>query len=99
MDKVAFKNKEVIAILNSEYYAVKMNAETEEVIEFDGRRYINNNIGKSRNPTHQIPLLLASRKGKPFSLPVTVILDKNFKVTKRYFEYLSAKKTLKILQD
>lgn len=98
MDKVAFKNSEIVGTLNSEYYAVKMNAESQKNIEFEGKEYINKEIGKNRNPTHQIPLLLASRKNRPFSLPATVILDKTFKITQRHFEYLSPKKMLKILK-
>jgi thioredoxin-related protein len=91
MDKVAFKNEEVIQILNNEYYAIKMDAETKKTIVFDGKKYINTQLKKNRKPTHQIPLLLASRKGFPFTLPATIILDKTFKIEKRYFEYLSTK--------
>ncbi|WP_299105070.1 thioredoxin family protein [uncultured Tenacibaculum sp.] len=99
MNKVAFKNPDVINVLNSEYYAVKMDSETKNTIEFEGRVYTNKEIGKNRNPIHQIPLLLASRKNRPFSLPATIILDKTFKVTQRHFEYLSTKKILKILKN
>nr|WP_255689277.1 MULTISPECIES: thioredoxin fold domain-containing protein [unclassified Tenacibaculum] len=98
MNKVAFKDPKVISVLNSEYYAVKMDAETEKTIEFEGREYINNEIGKNRKPIHQIPLLLASRKNRSFSLPATIILNKTFKVTQRHFEYLSSKKMLKVLK-
>lgn len=98
MDKVAFKNSEVLTLLNSEYYAVKMNAETRDTITFEGKKFINEEFGKKRRPTHQIPLLLASRKGTSFSLPATIVLDKNFQVTKRSFEYLSTKKMLQLLK-
>jgi len=86
-------------ILNKEYYAVKMNAETKKTINFEGKKFINQQIGKTRRATHQIPLLLASRKGKPFTLPANIILDKNFKITGKYFEYLSPKKLLEILKN
>lgn len=99
MEQAAFKNDEIIQLLNSNFYAVKMNTESKETIVFDGKTYINKNLGKSRNPTHEIPLLLASRKNKPFSLPATIILDENFKIEKRYFEYLSPKKLKKILAN
>lgn len=99
MNTVAFKNPDVISVLNSEYYAIKMDSETKNPIQFEGKTYTNKEIGKSRNPIHQIPLLLASRKKRPFSLPATIILDKTFKVTQRHFEYLSTKKMLKILKN
>lgn len=99
MNKVAFKNPEVIALLNSEYYAVKMDAESKKNITFEKAEYINEEVGKNRQPIHQIPLLLASRKNRAFSLPATVILNKTFKITKRHFEYLSTKKMLRILKN
>lgn len=99
MEKTTFKNKTVISILNKKYYAVKMNAESKDTIVFEGISYVNKNFGKKRRPTHQIPLLLASRKSRPFSLPVNLILDKKFKIRERYFEYLSSKKMIEILND
>ena len=98
MDRAAFKNKDVIRILNDNYYAVKLNAETKDTIVFESVKYINKNIDKSRKPIHQIPLLLATRRGKPFSLPANLILDKSFKIKERYFEYLSPKKMVEILE-
>ena len=88
MDRVTFRDPEVIASLNREYYAVRMNAETADTIVFDGQAYINREFGKKRNPVHEIPLLLASREGLPFSLPASVSLDESFRIRKRYFEYI-----------
>ncbi len=98
MDRVAFKNKQLISILNAKYYAIKMNAESKDTILFEGKKYVNTEIGKNRRPVHQIPLLLANRKNKAFSLPANIILDKNFKIEKRFFEYLSPKKLISILK-
>ena len=99
MEKVAFKDAKVIAKLNADYYAVKMNAESTDTIFFGGDTFINKQIGKKRNPTHDIPLLLASRNNKDFSLPAIVILDENFKISARYFEYLDRKKMLKAISQ
>lgn len=74
-----------------------MNAEAQDTIHFGGDIFYNRELGKKRNPTHEIPLLLASREGRPFSLPAIVILDENFQINQRYFEYLSPKKLLKLL--
>lgn len=98
MNKVAYKNPKVISILNSDYYAVKMNVETRDTISFEGKNFVNAEYGKKRRPTHQIPLLIASRKGRPFSLPATIILDANFRIRNRQFEYLSTKKMLEMLR-
>ncbi|WP_047420007.1 thioredoxin family protein [Cellulophaga sp. Hel_I_12] len=99
MDEAAYKNVEVIKILTTEYYAVKMNAESRDTIIFDGQAYRNTAYGKKRNPVHEIPLLLASREGIPFSLPAILLFDKNFQITKRYFEYISPKKMLNLLEN
>ena len=98
MDKVAFQDEKVISILNKDYYAVKMNAESNDTIVFEGKKFFNEEIGKQRNPIHQIPLLLASRKSYPFSLPVTIILDEKFQVTQRDFRYIPARKMVRILK-
>ncbi len=96
MDKTGFQDEKVINQLNKNFYAVKMDSESRDTIVFDGKRYFNEQVGKYRNPIHQIPLMLASRKGYPFSLPATLILDEKFKVKKRYFYYLSPKKLRRI---
>ncbi|WP_240905150.1 thioredoxin family protein [Flagellimonas oceani] len=97
MEQAAFKDSKVVSLLRSSYYAVKMDVETADTIVFDGQRFINDEIGQKRSPVHQIPKLLASRESIPFSVPAIVILDTEFKVVGRYFEYLSPKKMHGIL--
>ena len=99
MDKVAFRDPAIISILNNNYYVVKMDVETTDTISFGGDNYINKQAGKTRRPTHEIPLLLASREGYAFSLPALVILDEKFRITARYFEYISPKKLKKALEQ
>ncbi|SFW48300.1 thioredoxin family protein [Cellulophaga fucicola] len=97
MDRKTYKNSNVINTLSKDYYVVKMNIETTEKITFGSTTYKNENA-KKVNSIHQIPLLMASRKNKPFSLPAIVILDENFTATSRYFQYLNAKQLLKTIQ-
>jgi len=92
MEKHAFKNSEVISELNEKFYVVKMNAETTAAIEFDGQTFINEQAKNKRNGIHQIPLLLASRKKKPISFPVVMVLDTEFRVIKKSHEYLTSEK-------
>ncbi|WP_299533175.1 thioredoxin family protein [Ulvibacterium sp.] len=99
MDKAAFRDSRVISKLNNDYYAVKMNAETTDTIVFGGETFVNNQLKKKRNPTHEIPLLLASRENYPFSLPAIIVLNQKFEVTERYFEYLSPMQMLEALED
>lgn len=99
MDKAAFKDSRVISKLNRDFYAVKMNAETTDTIVFGGQTFVNKQLKKKRNPTHEIPLLLASRENYSFSLPAIVVLNEKFEVANRYFEYLSPKQLLAALED
>ncbi|MEM1340345.1 MAG: thioredoxin fold domain-containing protein [Bacteroidota bacterium] len=99
MERVAFRDPKVISRLNEAYYAIKMNAEATDTIRFDGKTFTNKQLGKQRNPTHEIPLLLASRKNYPFSLPAMVLLNEKFEVVGRHFEYLSPKQLNDILAD
>lgn len=97
MDRVVFTKPEIIQLLNEHYYAVRFDAESESSITFGGHLFVNDQIGKSRTPIHQIAQLLALREGN-FVAPSMIILNEEFKVTSRYFEYLDSKKLLEALK-
>ena len=90
MQKEVFTDSRIVRELNTNYYAIKMNVETQDTIVFGSQTFINERINR-RNPIHQIPLLMAQQKNKPFSLPALVFLDEHFEATARYFQYLNTK--------
>lgn len=98
MDEAAFRDPEVLKALGRDYYAVRMNVESQDTIHFGGTKYLNREHGSKRNPVHEIPLLLASREGKPFTLPAVIILDKAFRIRNRYFEYIPPAAMRRILE-
>lgn len=98
MDKVGFKNSEVVKQLSENYYAVRFNAESRDTISFGGQQFVNAEASKKRKANHQIALALGSRENYPFSLPVVVVLDENFQVVSRHFQYLSPKKMLEVFE-
>jgi thioredoxin-related protein len=98
MDKVVFSKPEVIDLLNEQYYAVRFNAESTDSIRFGSQLLINDQVGRSRNPIHQIAQLLALREGR-FVAPTLVFLDESFTVTYRHFAYLDSKKLLRVLKN
>ena len=98
LDKAAFRDPRVISELKKNYYAVKMDAESKDTIVFGGDIFVNKQRGLYRNPTHEIPLLLASRENQPFSLPALLVLNQRFEVTQRHFEYLSPKQLQHLLE-
>ncbi|OBX26166.1 thioredoxin-like protein [Gelidibacter algens] len=96
MQREVFTDSKVIEVLNKNYYAVQMNVETTDTIQFGKQIFVNKRINR-RNPIHEIALLMASQKNKPFSLPALVFLDENFKPTARYFQYLNTDQFLEII--
>ncbi|MGB3774528.1 MAG: thioredoxin family protein [Leeuwenhoekiella sp.] len=97
IEREVFTKASVITTLNKQYYALKMDAESTENIAFDGVIFTNEQARTQRNGIHELPLLLASREGVPFSLPATVILDKQFSVQQRVFEYYTSAQLLAML--
>ena len=98
MQRDVFTDPKVIAELNKNYYAVQMNVETTDTIHFGNQVFVNKRA-KRRNPIHEIPLLMASQKNKPFSLPALVLFDESFKATARYFQYLNVEQLVQILSE
>lgn len=98
MEEVAFKDPEVVRKLNKDFYAVKMNVESTDTIVFGPQSFTNKQANKP-NPLHEIPLLLASRKNTPFTLPALVFMDSSFNAQARYFQYLDAAQLLSILDN
>lgn len=99
MDQSVFNNAEVKAILRTDYYAVKFNAESKDTVYFGGKSFVNKQLGKKRNPFHDIPELLAGRPNTPLELPATVILDEKFIINNRYNRYISPKEMVSILKQ
>ncbi|WPY98827.1 thioredoxin family protein [Christiangramia sp. OXR-203] len=98
MDEEVFSSEVIQKRLRKDYYAVKFDVESEDTIRFGDQVFINERLNR-RNPVHQIALLMARRKNRPFSLPAMVFLDENFKATARYFQYLNKEQFLEILEN
>lgn len=62
LDKNTFSNTDLIAYVNKNYYAVKFNAEGNEVVNFKGKTYTNPGYDATksgRNSSHQLSQALA----------------------------------------
>ncbi|MGY0391001.1 thioredoxin family protein [Bizionia sp. KMM 8389] len=94
IEREIFTKPKVIQKLNTDYYAVEMNVESRDTITFEGTNFTNKQALTKRNGVHEIPLLLASRNDIPFSLPATIILNKDFTIKNRVFEYYTSKQLL-----
>ncbi len=98
MDESVFTKPEVIQLLNEQYYAVKFDAESEAEVQFGGQTFVNAQVKESRKPIHQITLVLATRE-EHFVPPTLVLLDQDFQVTARYFEYMDSKRLVQALKQ
>lgn len=99
IERVVFTKPEIIQKLNKDYYAVRMNVETQDSIHFDGKVFNNTQSLTRRNGVHDLALLLGTRPGKSFSLPVTLILSEDFSIKKRIFNYYTSGLLLGFLED
>jgi thioredoxin-related protein len=70
MDKQTFTDPLIIEYMNANYYAVKMNAEKDEKIEFKGKEY--NFISQGNRGYHELAAELMSGR---MSYPTVVFLD------------------------
>jgi thioredoxin-related protein len=74
MDKNTFQNKFIVQFINDHYYAVKFNAEGNEIINFKGRRFENvgydKNKSQTRNSSHQFTQFLGVN-----AYPTTLFFD------------------------
>jgi thioredoxin-related protein len=76
LDRNTFKNKDVASYVNKHYYAVKFNAEGNDVITYNGKEYANPNYdpakAKRRNSGHQLAGYFGVR-----SFPTMVFIAEN----------------------
>lgn len=75
MDATTMKNPTIVQILNEQYYAVKMDGEHKQDIEFRDRVYKFKPSG--RRGYHELPAELMNGK---MSYPTLVFLDENFNI-------------------
>lgn len=97
MQNEIFTDGAIARYINDHYYAVRFDAETTDTVHFDQQVLTNDAKKKRTGAYHDMAKLLASRNGN-FVFPVTLVLEKDFRIKNRYFEYLDKKKLMKILQ-
>ena len=92
MDATTFSDDSVARILNEEFHAVKLNAETRDVINFNGMQFKFNEEYKANE-------LAVSLLGGKMGYPSYIILDEEFKVLSQPVQsYLTKDQILPILE-
>lgn len=88
LDKNTFTNPDLIDYVNKNYYAVKFNAEGNDVVKFKGQNYSNPNFDSSktgRNSQHELSKLLGVS-----AYPTILFLDENAAVITPVIGYRTA---------
>lgn len=96
MEKQVFSQEEIAGFINEYFYAVKMNAESKDTIYFEGQAFVNPSADKNRDSVHQLAQIF-SRQEKGFTAPTFVVLNKDFRVRERHYQYLSPQKMMQAL--
>ncbi len=91
LDSETFANKEIANYINTYFYPVKFDAETQDTIKYKGKDYVNNQTG--RRATHDLALELLDNRA---SYPSMVYIDVNGQVSKTA-GFMDAKKIEPIL--
>ncbi len=93
MDAETFRDPGIVQYMNEHYYAVKLDAERKDTVEYNGRKLFNPNPGASRS-AHQLAINLLQGQ---MSYPSYVILDENNQKITAVPGYLKAADFLPIL--
>ncbi|WP_158839270.1 thioredoxin family protein [Polaribacter sp. L3A8] len=95
MEKNTFGNKEIIEILNKNFYFIKLNAEEKKDILFLNNTFKYKPTGKNTG-IHQLANELASIKNK-ISYPTSIILNSKFEIELQKSGYINSKKMKSII--
>ncbi len=101
LDRNTFSNKDVIKYINENFYAVKFNAEGNDIVNFKGYTFENPNYdpakAKRRNSSHQLTQAL-----RVSAFPTIIFLDKSSDLIHRLRGYQTPKQLevyLKLFTD
>ncbi|TKC10625.1 thioredoxin family protein [Pedobacter polaris] len=91
MDEVVFKDKNVVPLLNEQYYFVKLNAEEKQSFTYQNKQFIFNQT----SGYHELAIALANQKKLIF--PSTYILSSNNEIIYQHHEFINASNLSKLL--
>ncbi len=92
MDQTTFKDTRIIELLNNQFYAVKLDGEGKEDIEFKDNVY--KFVPRGRRGYHELAAVLMNGK---LSYPTTVYLDENLNLIQPIPGYMTVDKLEPIL--
>ena len=97
MENSTFKNREIITILNSEFYFISLDAESKSAIHFNGHKF--QFIPRGQNTgIHELATALATINSKVV-YPTFTILKSDYSIVFQKHSFLSGKELLVILKN
>lgn len=96
MEHAAFKDKEIIGLLNEQFWFADLNAEERQDIVFNGHLFQYKPTGNNTG-IHELAEQLGTINGQ-LSYPALCILDPDYKITFQYNQYLLPRDLLKVLK-
>jgi thioredoxin-related protein len=94
MDADVFPNPQIVGAVSGNFYAVKFDAEKDEVITYKGKEYKLDVTG--RRPEHQLAIELATTNDR-LGFPTYVILDKDLNKLKSFQGFKTVDRLKQIL--
>jgi thioredoxin-related protein len=94
MDADVFPNPQIVDALSKNFYAVKFDAEKDQVITFQGKEYKLDVSG--RRPEHQLAIEMATTNDR-LGFPTYVVLDKNLTKLKAFQGFKTVDRLKQIL--
>ncbi len=95
MEQTTLKNEDVVELLNSKFYLVNFDAESERDVVFRGRKFVFKPTGNNTG-VHEIAEQLGTVDGK-LNYPAIAIINAKSEIVFQYGGYLSAKELLRVL--
>lgn len=95
MENTTFKNKELIAALNRNFYFISFDAEEKKDIFFNGTVFKFKPKGNNSG-VHELATALAEKNGTT-SYPAIAILNPDYSIAVQFQSYINAKELLLVL--
>lgn len=95
MDANTFANPQIAELMSKHYYAVKFDAESDQVINFNGKEYRLNTEG--RRPAHEIAIEFATHNAR-LGYPTFVVLDEDMNKLRAFQGYKTVDALKQILE-
>lgn len=98
LDRTTFSDPQVIDYVGQNYYPVKFNAESADVVKFAGQEYGNPNFNPNNNPRKRNSPHELTRKFAIRGYPTILVIDEKLEIQDSHIGFKPADELLKLLK-